>query len=283
MAHIFTIGEDVWERLPLDQIKEEAKLLREHGLYELPYPENVYVRVSRIACLQLIEMPETRTEEELQSLIKHMMAQNPQIQRTPEEWREFAMKDGNRKKLIAPGCEFRRDFENNTRRWVQVKVDDYLGPPPNIFFAEKVPKHYEAPADDPRYRFDPTRREMLVGEIDSIIGRVESTVRLIANARDALVAILNTQNVDRTIDGKSPALQRALGMKPSGDVVTILSISAAMKRASQGGTHASPRMHWRRSHFRTLASGESVRVSAAFINLNAETRANRAGYVIKTK
>lgn len=65
---------------------------------------------------------------------------------------------------------------------------------------------------------------------------------------------------------KLQAKREKAGKPPLPDQYLTIRLNARVAKAYQGGTHASPRPHWRRGHVRTLESGKRVAVQPHMVN-----------------
>jgi hypothetical protein len=86
------------------------------------------------------------------------------------------------------------------------------------------------------------------------------------------------------IKNKKPVIPPYIKVN-SDEYVTISLRSPAERKASQGGTHASPVTHIRIGHWRHYQSGERTFIADTLVNADESMReifkSNRAGYVVK--
>lgn len=115
--------------------------------------------------------------------------------------------------------------------------------------------------------FDP--EETMTKKQEDIIKRVGSSCLQIILA---VCAIMNSQNVELTTTPAPKRLneKRAKKGKPPIGEIKEIRINYGGKRymidgREEGGTHASPRLHWRRGHVRRLASGKITNVRPTLV------------------
>jgi hypothetical protein len=92
-----------------------------------------------------------------------------------------------------------------------------------------------------------------------------------------VVAMLMSKDVEVTVSPKPTKLNAARekkGKVPIGEsrIIKIRAEARVRYEGSGDGTHASPRMHWRRGHFRKLASGNIIPVAPSLVNATDEAK-----------
>jgi hypothetical protein len=107
------------------------------------------------------------------------------------------------------------------------------------------------------------------------------------NSLCALTCMLQAQGVSVATEQKLGKFRAASGRKvelPKYELRKVIITVGDARYSVSGkeiGVHSSPRLHWRRGHFRKLASGKTVHVRPCLVGDVSKGRIDREGYLVK--